>query len=71
MEHVGKKLVNRQLVYATVSCGRADAQVYINDKTHPSKQLTRGRRTDPRWNKAAYNNWFHFKTVVTYSRQLA
>ncbi len=41
MEQVGEKLVNRQLVDAAVSRGRYDAQVYMNDKTHLSEQLTR------------------------------
>ncbi len=33
--------MNRQLVYAAVSRGRYDAQVYMNDKTHLNEQLTR------------------------------
>jgi ATP-dependent exoDNAse (exonuclease V) alpha subunit len=40
-EQAGEKLVNRRLAYAAVSRGRYDAQLYTNDKTHLTEQLSR------------------------------
>jgi conjugative relaxase-like TrwC/TraI family protein len=40
-ERAGEKLVNRRLAYVAVSRGRYDAQLYTNDKTHLTKQLSR------------------------------
>jgi len=40
-EQAGEKLVNRRLAYVAVSRGRYDAQVYTNDKTHLTEQLSR------------------------------
>jgi ATP-dependent exoDNAse (exonuclease V) alpha subunit len=40
-EQSGEKLVNRRLAYVAVSRGRYDAQVYTNDKTHLTEQLSR------------------------------
>src|SRR5467141_3040435 len=40
-EHAGEKLVNRRLAYVAVSRGRYDAQVYTNDKTSLTEQLSR------------------------------
>jgi ATP-dependent exoDNAse (exonuclease V) alpha subunit len=40
-EHAGEKLVNRRLAYVAVSRGRYDAQLYTNDKTHLTEQLSR------------------------------
>jgi conjugative relaxase-like TrwC/TraI family protein len=40
-EQVGEKLVNRRLAYVAVSRGRYDAQLYTNDKTHLTGQLSR------------------------------
>lgn len=39
-EQLGEKLVNRRLAYVAVSRGRYDAQVYTNDKTHLTDQLS-------------------------------
>ena len=41
MEQAGEKLVNRRLAYVAVSRGRYDAQLYTNDKTHLTEQLSR------------------------------
>src|SRR6266478_4784955 len=40
-KEAGEKLVNRRLAYVAVSRGRHDAQIYTNDKTHLTKQLSR------------------------------
>jgi ATP-dependent exoDNAse (exonuclease V) alpha subunit len=40
-EQAGEKLVNRRLAYVAVSRGRHDAQIYTNDKTHLTEQLSR------------------------------
>ena len=40
-DRAGEKLVNRRLAYVAVSRGRYDAQVYTNDKTHLTEQLSR------------------------------
>ena len=40
-EQAGEKLVNRRLAYVAVSRGRYDAQIYTNDKTHLTEQLSR------------------------------
>ena len=40
-EQSGEKLVNRRLAYVAVSRGRYDAQLYTNDKTHLTEQLSR------------------------------
>jgi conjugative relaxase-like TrwC/TraI family protein len=40
-EHGGEKLVNRRLAYVAVSRARYDAQVYTNDKTNLTDQLSR------------------------------
>lgn len=40
-EQAGEKLVNQRLVYVAVSRGRDDAQIYTNDKTHLTNQLSR------------------------------
>jgi conjugative relaxase-like TrwC/TraI family protein len=40
-EQAGEKLVNRRLAYVAVSRGRYDAQVYTNDKSHLTEQLSR------------------------------
>src|SRR5439155_912706 len=40
-ERAGEKLVNRRLAYVAVSRGRYDAQIYTNDKTHLTEQLSR------------------------------
>src|SRR5229473_6004948 len=40
-EQAGEKLVNRRLAYVAVSRGRYDAQLYTDDKTHLSEQLSR------------------------------
>lgn len=40
-EHGGEKLVNRRLAYVAVSRGRYDAQIYTNDKSRLSEQLSR------------------------------
>jgi len=37
----GEKLVNRRLAYVAISRGRYDAQVYTNDRTHLTEQLSR------------------------------
>ena len=37
----GEKLVNQRLAYVAVSRGRYDAQLYTNDKTHLTEQLSR------------------------------
>ncbi len=37
----GEKLVNRRLAYVAVSRGRYDAQLYTDDKTHLTEQLSR------------------------------
>ena len=51
-EQAGEKLVNRRLAYVAVSRGRYDAQIYTNDKTHLTEQLSRRvppirNRTEP------------------------
>jgi hypothetical protein len=40
-EQAGGKLVNRRLAYVAVSRGRYDTQLYTNDKTHLTEQLSR------------------------------
>jgi conjugative relaxase-like TrwC/TraI family protein len=40
-EQAGEKLVNRRLAYVAVSRGRYDAQIYTNDKSHLTEQLSR------------------------------
>jgi conjugative relaxase-like TrwC/TraI family protein len=40
-EQAGEKLVNRRLAYVAVSRGRYDAQLYTNDKTQLTEQLSR------------------------------
>lgn len=40
-ERAGEKLVNRRLAYVALSRGRYDAQLYSNDKTHLTEQLSR------------------------------
>ena len=40
-EQAGEKLVNRRLAYVAVSRGRYDAQLYTNDKTHLTEELSR------------------------------
>jgi hypothetical protein len=40
-EQAGEKLVNRRMAYVAVSRGRYDAQLYTNDKTHLTEQLSR------------------------------
>jgi ATP-dependent exoDNAse (exonuclease V) alpha subunit len=40
-EQAGEKLINRRLAYVAVSRGRYDAQLYTNDKTHLTEQLSR------------------------------
>src|SRR6266478_9802606 len=40
-EHAGEKLVNRRLAYVAVSRARYDAQIYTNDKTSLTEQLSR------------------------------
>jgi conjugative relaxase-like TrwC/TraI family protein len=40
-EQAAEKLVNRRLAYVAVSRGRYDAQLYTNDKTHLTEQLSR------------------------------
>jgi ATP-dependent exoDNAse (exonuclease V) alpha subunit len=40
-EQAGEKLVNRRLAYVAVSRGRYDAQLYTNDKTRLTEQLSR------------------------------
>src|SRR5437879_7982237 len=40
-EQAGETLVNRRLAYVAVSRGRYDAQIYTNDKTHLTEQLSR------------------------------
>jgi ATP-dependent exoDNAse (exonuclease V) alpha subunit len=40
-EQAGEKLVNRRLAYVAVSRGRYDAQLYTNNKTQLSEQLSR------------------------------
>ena len=40
-EQAGEKLVNRRLAYVAVSRGRYDAQLYTNDKTQLTDQLSR------------------------------
>jgi ATP-dependent exoDNAse (exonuclease V) alpha subunit len=40
-EQAGEKLVNRRLAYVAVSCGCYDAQIYTNDKSHLTEQLSR------------------------------
>ena len=40
-ERAGEKLVNRRLAYVAVSRGRYDAQIYTNDKSHLTEQLSR------------------------------
>jgi len=40
-EQAGERLVNRRLAYVAVSRGRYDAQLYTNDKTHLTEQLSR------------------------------
>jgi ATP-dependent exoDNAse (exonuclease V) alpha subunit len=37
----GERLVNRRLAYVAVPRGRYDAQLYTNDKTHLTEQLSR------------------------------
>src|SRR5438874_10441366 len=41
IEQTGEKLVNRRLAYVAVSRGRNDAQLYTNDKSHLTEQLSR------------------------------
>jgi conjugative relaxase-like TrwC/TraI family protein len=40
-ESAGAKLINRRLAYVAVSRGRHDAQIYTNDKSHLTEQLSR------------------------------
>jgi len=40
-EQAGEKLVNRRLAYVAVSRARYDAQMYTNDKSHLTEQLSR------------------------------
>jgi hypothetical protein len=40
-EQAGEKLVNRRLAYVAVSRGRYDAQLYTDDKTQLTEQLSR------------------------------
>jgi conjugative relaxase-like TrwC/TraI family protein len=40
-EGAGEKLINRRLAYVAVSRGRHDAQIYTNDKSHLTEQLSR------------------------------
>ena len=40
-DQAGEKLVNRRLAYVAVSRGRYDAQLYTDDKTHLTEQLSR------------------------------
>ena len=40
-EQAGEKLVNRRLACVAVSRGRYDAQLYTDDKTHLTEQLSR------------------------------
>jgi conjugative relaxase-like TrwC/TraI family protein len=40
-EQAGEKLVNRRLAYVAVSRGRYDAQMYTNDKSQLTEQLSR------------------------------
>lgn len=40
-EHAGEKLINRRLAYVALSRGRYDAQLFTNDKTHQTEQLSR------------------------------
>lgn len=40
-EKTGEKLVNRRLAYVAVSRGRYDAQIYTNDKSQLTEQLSR------------------------------
>jgi conjugative relaxase-like TrwC/TraI family protein len=40
-EQAGEKLINRRLAYVAVSRGRYDVQLYTNDKTHLTDQLSR------------------------------
>jgi ATP-dependent exoDNAse (exonuclease V) alpha subunit len=40
-EQAGEKLVNRRLAYVAVSRGRYDAQLYTDDRTHLTEQLSR------------------------------
>jgi hypothetical protein len=40
-EQAGEKLVNRRLAYVALSRRRYDAQLYTNDKTHLTEQLSR------------------------------
>jgi conjugative relaxase-like TrwC/TraI family protein len=40
-ESAGEKLINRRLAYVAVSRGRHDAQIYTNDKSHLTEQLSR------------------------------
>ncbi len=37
----GEKLINRRLAYVALSRGRYDVQLYTNDKTHLTEQLSR------------------------------
>ncbi len=40
-EQAGEKLINRRLAYVAISRGRYDAQIYTNDKSHLTEQLSR------------------------------
>jgi hypothetical protein len=40
-EQAGEKLVNRRLASVSISRGRYDAQLYTNDKTYLTEQLSR------------------------------
>ena len=40
-EQAGEKLVNRRLAYVAVSRGRYDAQMYTNDKSQLTEELSR------------------------------
>jgi ATP-dependent exoDNAse (exonuclease V) alpha subunit len=40
-EQTGEKLVNRRLAYVAISRGRYDVQLYTNDKSHLTGQLSR------------------------------
>ena len=39
-EQAGEKLVNRRFAYVAVSRGRFGAQIYTNDKSHLTEQLS-------------------------------
>ncbi|MGH9688677.1 MAG: MobF family relaxase [Candidatus Acidiferrales bacterium] len=56
-EQAGEKLVNRRLAYVAVSRGRYDAQLYTNDKSHLTEQLSRDAShrtaTEPRLESAS------------------